>query len=50
MKPPMDHKVKRPFKYVPAAATDVSKTIAKAKASLKRPKVEVVEFRARARG
>ena len=35
MKPPLDHKVKRPFVWVPSASTDVGRTIKREQARLK---------------
>lgn len=36
MKFPMDHKIKRPFVYVSAAATKIEKTFSKVRASQKK--------------
>ena len=49
MKPPMDHRIQRPFKYVPSSATDVSKTIKEARKALEAAKpVEVKPTNVRA--
>lgn len=48
-RPPMDHKVRRPFEYVPAAATNIQKTFDRLHREQKEKRVAVVEFRARAR-
>lgn len=37
MKYPMEHRIQRPQPYVPACATDIRKTFAKAKRDMSKP-------------
>ena len=49
MKPPMDHRIQRPFKYTPAASTNVARTIKEARKALEAAKpVEVKPTNVRA--
>jgi hypothetical protein len=45
MKFPLAHRVQKPTRYVPAIATDIRKTIARAKRELVAERIVVVTYR-----